>query len=107
MSNKKETPVNWLVFELSKVGYLPDGLPTDIHNKALKMESKKQQKYDEMLAMLESCVLALEQMEMKEPVGITQLIKESQRLQSIYLDLKPKYTKEDLVKILGHDFEMV
>ena len=54
MSNKKETPVSWLVFELSKVGYLPDGLPTDIHNKALEMESKKQQKYDEMLAMLES-----------------------------------------------------
>jgi hypothetical protein len=53
MSNKKETPVSWLVFELSKVGYLPDGLPTDIHNKALEMESKKQQKYDEMLAMLE------------------------------------------------------
>jgi hypothetical protein len=52
MSNKKETPVSWLVFELSKVGYLPDGLPTDIHNKALEMESKKQQKYDEMLAML-------------------------------------------------------
>jgi hypothetical protein len=33
--------------------------------------------------------------------------KESQRLRSIYLDLKPKYTKEELVKILGHDFEMV
>jgi hypothetical protein len=53
MSNKKETPVSWLVFELSKVGYLPDGLPTDIHNKALEMESKKLQKYDEMLEMLE------------------------------------------------------
>jgi hypothetical protein len=56
MSNKKETPVSWLVFELSKVGYLPDGLPTDIHNKALQMESKKQHKYDEMLAMLERVV---------------------------------------------------
>ena len=33
--------------------------------------------------------------------------KESQRLRSIYLDLKPKYTKEELVKILGHDFEIV
>jgi hypothetical protein len=33
--------------------------------------------------------------------------KESQRLRSIYLDLKPKYTKEELVKIVGHDFEMV
>jgi hypothetical protein len=49
MSNKKETPVSWLVFELSKVGYLPDGLPTDIHNRALQMESQKQQKYDEMV----------------------------------------------------------
>jgi hypothetical protein len=56
MSNKKQTPVNWLVFELSKVGYLPDGLPTDIHNKALEMESKKQQKYDEMLDMLEELI---------------------------------------------------
>ena len=56
MNDKKQTPVNWLVFELSKVGYLPDGLPTDIHNKALQMESKKQQKYDEMLAMLEECL---------------------------------------------------
>ena len=55
MSNKKETPVSWLVFELSKVGYLPDGLPTDIHNRALQMEAQKQQKYDEMLAMLEVC----------------------------------------------------
>ena len=55
MSNKQETPVSWLVFELSKVGYLPDGLPTDIHNIALEMESQKQQKYDEMLAMLEEC----------------------------------------------------
>ena len=33
--------------------------------------------------------------------------KESQRLRSIYLDLKPKYTKEELVKIVGHDFEIV
>ena len=56
MSNKQETPVSWLVFELSKVGYLPDGLPTDIHNHALQMEAKKQQKYDEMLVVLEKVV---------------------------------------------------
>jgi hypothetical protein len=43
-------------------------------------ESKKQQKYDEMLAMLESCVLAFDQLGMKEPVGITQLIKEAKEL---------------------------
>jgi hypothetical protein len=60
MSDKKETPVSWLVFELSKVGYLPDGLPTDIHNKALQMESKKQQKYDEMLAMLVDLIHAFD-----------------------------------------------
>jgi hypothetical protein len=74
MSNKKETPVSWLVFELSKVGYLPDGLPTSLHNKALQMEAQKQQKYDEMLAMLEVCNKIIKTQELE------QLVKEAKEL---------------------------
>jgi hypothetical protein len=51
MSNKKETPVNWLVEQFALTSD-----PTFIKvvtEHALEMESKKQQKYDEMLAMLE------------------------------------------------------
>jgi hypothetical protein len=50
MSNKKETPVSWLVEQLHKP-IVPKEL---LVLEALKMESKKQQKYDEMLEMLES-----------------------------------------------------
>ena len=35
------TAIEWLLFELSKVGYLPNGIPTDIHNEA--KETEKQQ----------------------------------------------------------------
>jgi hypothetical protein len=80
MSNKKETPVRWLFKEIKKDIL---GLEYDYSielQTALQMESQKQQKYDEMLEMLESCVLALGQMGMKEPVGITQLIKEAKEL---------------------------
>jgi hypothetical protein len=80
MSNKKETPVRWLFKEIKKDIL---GLEYDYSielQTALEMESQKQQKYDEMLEMLESCVLALGQMGMKEPVGITQLIKEAKEL---------------------------
>jgi hypothetical protein len=74
MSNKQETPVSWLVEQFNLQAYAPH------LEHALQMESKKQQKYDEMLEMLESCVLAFEQMGMKEPIGITQLIKEAKEL---------------------------
>jgi hypothetical protein len=80
MKDKKETTVSWLVFELSKVGYLPDGLPTDIHNKALEMESKKQQKYDEMLAMLESAERTLREVFDCDTEKAQQLIKEAKEL---------------------------
>jgi hypothetical protein len=33
-----KTAVEWLLFELSKNGLLPDGIPSDIHNKAKEME---------------------------------------------------------------------
>jgi hypothetical protein len=50
MSDKKQTPVSWLVEQLHKP-IVPKEL---LVLEALKMESKKQQKYDEMLGMLES-----------------------------------------------------
>ena len=77
MSNKKASPVRWLDVMIGKMEQHGADLPAlRFHiDKALQMESQKQQKYDEMVAMLESCVLAFEQMGMKEPVGITQLIK--------------------------------
>jgi hypothetical protein len=50
MSNKKETPVRWLEGQLfNKFGQFTRG---DIQH-ALQLESQKQQKYDEMLGMLE------------------------------------------------------
>jgi hypothetical protein len=49
MSNKKETPVRWLVEQYNRDGFLSK---SEI-NHALQMESQKQQKYDEMVAMLE------------------------------------------------------
>jgi hypothetical protein len=39
----KQTAVEWLLFELSKNGLLPDGIPSDIHNKAKEMEEQHQQ----------------------------------------------------------------
>ena len=58
MSNKKETPVSWLVSELIEYNLMhKDVLPSHpIFEKALEMESKKQQKYDEMLEMLEKII---------------------------------------------------
>jgi hypothetical protein len=48
MSDKKETPVSWLVEQLH-TPIVPKEL---LVLEALQMESKKQQKYDEMLAEL-------------------------------------------------------
>ena len=78
MSNKEMTAVEYLVEQL-----IPKALSAEQYyhiQLALQMEATKQQKYDKMLAMLESCVLAFEQMGMKESVGITQLIKEAKEL---------------------------
>jgi predicted P-loop ATPase/GTPase len=52
MSDKKETPVSWLVEQLHKP-IVPKEL---LVLEALKMESKKQQKYDKMLEMLEKII---------------------------------------------------
>jgi hypothetical protein len=57
MSNKKETPVRWLVKEIEeKFNFRFASFYGQQIQHALEMESKKQQKYDEMLAMLEMFV---------------------------------------------------
>jgi hypothetical protein len=58
MSNKKETPVSWLVQRIvdrqnGVINEFPIYSLDQIFEQALQMESQKQQKYDEMLAMLE------------------------------------------------------
>jgi hypothetical protein len=57
MSGKKETPVSWLIEQWP---ILKSKLPERILDHALEMESKKQQKYDEMLAMLEELIHAFD-----------------------------------------------
>ena len=47
----KQTAVEWLLFELSKNGLLPDGIPSDIHNQAKEMEKEQRA---ELLAKLDS-----------------------------------------------------
>jgi hypothetical protein len=76
MSNKKETPVSWLVEQLHKP-IVPKEL---LVLEALKMESKKQQKYDEMLAMLEAFALMSEVIGMGKSIMAEQLIKEAKEL---------------------------
>ena len=38
---KQQTAVEWLLFELSKVGYLPNGIPDEIHKQAKAMEKEQ------------------------------------------------------------------
>jgi hypothetical protein len=79
MSNKKETPVSWLVCYLTEYGFNLKFNKTGI-NHALKMESKKQQKYDEMLAMLEAFALMSEVIGMGKSIMAEKLIKEAKEL---------------------------
>jgi spermidine synthase len=52
----------------------------EIYNHALEMESKKQQKYDEMLAMLEAFALMSDVIGMGKSIMAEQLIKEAKEL---------------------------
>lgn len=45
----KQTAVEWLLFELSKNGLLPDGIPDDIHNQAKAMEKEQYDIFDKYL----------------------------------------------------------
>jgi hypothetical protein len=74
MSNKKETPVSWLVEQYNRDGFLSK---SEI-NQAIQMESQKQQKYDEMLGMLE-VIMEYEQSRAIQ-VKVEQLIKDAKEL---------------------------
>jgi hypothetical protein len=59
MSDKKETAVSWLVEQVKSKEFTNDMYcwhKEEVFRKALEMESKKQQKYDEMLEMLEKII---------------------------------------------------
>jgi hypothetical protein len=77
MKDKKETPVSWLMEEY----YNLEGKLTRLSfETALEMESKKQQKYDEMLEMLEAFALMSEVIGMGKSITAEQLIKEAKEL---------------------------
>ena len=78
MSNKKQTAVEWLRDKLFQdFGF---AFSDNIANEALEMESKKQQKYDEMLEMLEAFALMSEVIGMGKSIMAEQLIKEAKEL---------------------------
>jgi hypothetical protein len=82
MRNKKETPVRWLVDEYNTSG---DLTWTDFDH-ALQMEAQKQQKYDEMLGMLEvyladlNNIIPRSQSQRSRIYDVEQLIKEAKEL---------------------------
>jgi hypothetical protein len=78
MSNKKETPVSWLMDKLFQDFGV--AFPDNIGNRALQMESQKQQKYDEMLAMLEEAERTLREVFDCDTEKALQLIKEAKEL---------------------------
>jgi hypothetical protein len=80
MSNKKETPVSWLVKEISRdrVGRAIITTFLKEFEQAKELESQKQQKYDEMLAMLEVCKQTTSSFDMHQ--DLEQLIKEAKEL---------------------------
>ena len=78
-NNKMKTsPVSWLVEELKKFG---THIPKLWFDHALQMEAQKQQKYDEMLAMLNKVAPILESYgEVEQYKEVIQLIKEAKEL---------------------------
>jgi ribosome maturation protein Sdo1 len=83
MSDKKETPVSWLELEIKKFySVITREYLLILINHALKMESKKQQKYDEMLEMLEKLIKEHESdtSSWTTILEIKQLIKEAKEL---------------------------
>jgi hypothetical protein len=74
---KQKSAVEWLESQLTE--YLQRMYKFEI-DQAKEMENQKQQKYKEMLEMLKSCVLVFDQLGMKEPTGVTELIKSATEL---------------------------
>jgi hypothetical protein len=82
MSNKQKTAVQEAI-DLIKQDYEANGrlrlaFVLQTLNKAKEMESQKQQKYDEMLGMLEVCKQATSSFDMHQ--DLEQLIKEAKEL---------------------------
>ena len=77
MNNKKETPVSLVVEEIKCRGLTTKELVKSFDH-ALEMEAKKQQKYDEMLAMLDVCKQATSSFDIHR--DLEQLIKEAKEL---------------------------
>jgi hypothetical protein len=76
MSNKQMTAVEWLVEQLH-IAIVPKEL---LVLEALQMESQKQQKYDEMLGMLEQAERTLREVFDCDTEKALQLIKEAKEL---------------------------
>jgi hypothetical protein len=78
MSDKKQTAVEWIgdniQFDMTFVDVF------GLIRQAKEMESKKQQKYDEMLEMLEAFALMSEVIGMGKSIMAEQLIKEAKEL---------------------------
>jgi hypothetical protein len=86
MSNKQETPVSWLMEEITydngygerHASFIETVDLFEYFDKALQMESQKQQKYDEMLGMLEVCKRRTSSFDLHQ--DLEQLIKEAKEL---------------------------
>jgi hypothetical protein len=79
MNNKKETPVSWVVDKLFSDNEI-FGVPEGLLEHALQMEAKKQQKYDEMINVLERALDDLYIADSFFQFEIEQLIKEAKEL---------------------------
>jgi uncharacterized membrane protein len=87
MSDKKETPVSWLIEQLSNYDSKLIELFCKEINHALQLESKKQQKYDEMLEMLKEFEIMCDKLQFPTETNLREmrnkarnLIKEAKKL---------------------------
>jgi hypothetical protein len=88
MSNKKETPVSWLMEAITydngygerHASFIETVDLFEYFDKALQMESQKQQKYNEMLEMLKKAERTLREVYQCDNKEIQQLIKSATEL---------------------------
>ena len=81
MSNKKETPVSWLMDKLKFIDKNSYNELYEHFDHALQMEALKPQKYEEILAMLDKVAPTLERYgEIEQYKEVIQLIKEAKEL---------------------------
>ena len=41
METKKQTAVEWLIWEMSKIGLIPDGVPDELYQQVIEMEKEQ------------------------------------------------------------------